>query len=70
MREKFRVDKNVNEAKQIVCIGRTEMRSRKSSAKRKYRRRSNQILKQVDLENGDDISILDYQQELSGWDIA
>lgn len=56
MREKFRVDKNVNEAKQIVCIGRSEMRIRKSGAKRKYRRRANQILKQTDIENGWDIA--------------
>lgn len=70
MIEKFRVDKNVNEAKQIVCIGRSEMRMRKAEAKRKFRRRANQILKDVDLDTGDEIDILAYSQELSGWDIA
>lgn len=69
-REKFRVDTDIRYAKGIVCIGRTEMRIRKAEAKRHFRRRSNQLLKQADLETGDEIDILDRGPELTGWDIA
>lgn len=68
-REKFRVGK-INKDKQIVCIGRGEMRARKAEAKRKYRRRANQTLKRADVENGDEVDILDKDQELTGYDIA
>lgn len=69
-REKFRVNKDIGKAKNIVCVGQTEVQDMKRAAKRKYRRRVNQSLKQADAETGDDVDILGHKQELTGWDIS
>jgi len=69
-REKFRVTQDTKRAKDVVCIGRTEMKRRKAEAKRHYRRRSKQILDQVDPATAEEVDILDTKPELTKWSIA
>ncbi len=68
-REKFRVGK-LSRDKRIVHTKPDVLRDMKQAAKRRHRRRSSQALKGADLDTGDEIDILRYEQDMTGWDIA